>query len=528
MSDRLQQWRETRARAERLLRELRGFDPDEPRDDQGRWTGDGGGGDGGGKEPSGAGGGKPAGKGKVKAASDFVKDKVELDSDTINNKDKEKKFIERWNEKIGEAPAEFRQSFLGGANGNMRIRYDDGSDQIQFNGSLMDENDRNIGTYTREIDFRNNKAHSSYFSLRSGETGAGVGKAVLRGNVAMYQKLGLDKVEVYANIDVGGYAWAKYGYVPTAGAWASLSRELRSDLKDADGGGRSSSGNTYTPESWDELGSAEQERIQEAWARDTREEFIDSEVENWRESGQALDDAKGELADNYPEIKNWAQAALTTWRDGREEDGAPPVPFSNEQILEAISVDYKRDGEGRNDLDVTFDDKTLDAMTPAGHDPAQQTLPGIEPIEPHELLNDDVRSEIEKALSNKFDSEAQDKAGDMDPPDYVSENVGEYQNDYWDSMSERDRFRWAQNNNELPEIDIEDEDEPAHELPLEGTTENTALMKLASSSDPKAIWKIADSPGGKDLLLGKNWNGVLDLHDKQSMDRFNAYVGRGK
>ena len=51
-------------------------------------------------------------------------------------------------------------------------------------------------------------------------------------------------------------------------------------------------------------------------------------------------------------------------------------------------------------------------------------------------------------------------------------------------------------------------------------------MKLARSSDPKALWAIADSEKGKDLLLGTSWSGVLDLKDKQTMARFHAYVGK--
>ena len=63
--------------------------------------------------------------------------------------------------------------------------------------------------------------------------------------------------------------------------------------------------------------------------------------------------------------------------------------------------------------------------------------------------------------------------------------------------------------------------------PVEVTDEqHDGLMKLARSSDPKALWAIADSEKGKELLLGTSWSGVLNLKDKQTMDRFNAYVGK--
>lgn len=37
-------------------------------------------------------------------------------------------------------------------------------------------------------------------------------KSVLRSNFALYDRLKIDKVDLYAAITVGGYAWAKYGW----------------------------------------------------------------------------------------------------------------------------------------------------------------------------------------------------------------------------------------------------------------------------------------------------------------------------
>jgi hypothetical protein len=53
-------------------------------------------------------------------------------------------------------------------------------------------------------------------------------------------------------------------------------------------------------------------------------------------------------------------------------------------------------------------------------------------------------------------------------------------------------------------------------------------MKLARSSNPKALWAIADSSQGRNLLLNTKWSGVIDFKDKQTMDRFHAYVGKAK
>lgn len=100
------------------------------------------------------------------------------------------------------------------------------------------------------------------------DTGKGVGKEMLASNVAFYQKMGLDAVEVHANIDVGGYAWAKYGYVPTQQSW----NNLRSDLRDKAGGGYAE---PYYPESWDDLSDEERDDTFRQW----RENSYD-DVEN--------------------------------------------------------------------------------------------------------------------------------------------------------------------------------------------------------------------------------------------------------
>jgi len=50
----------------------------------------------------------------------------------------------------------------------------------------------------------------SYF--QAGNTGGGLAKDLLRASFDEYERMGVDKVTVHANIDVGGYAWAKFGF----------------------------------------------------------------------------------------------------------------------------------------------------------------------------------------------------------------------------------------------------------------------------------------------------------------------------
>jgi len=45
--------------------------------------------------------------------------------------------------------------------------------------------------------------------------GKGFSKGVFKSFYKQYQNAGIDKIEVHANIDVGGYTWARYGFMAT-------------------------------------------------------------------------------------------------------------------------------------------------------------------------------------------------------------------------------------------------------------------------------------------------------------------------
>ncbi|HEY2245252.1 MAG TPA: hypothetical protein VGH47_13725, partial [Xanthobacteraceae bacterium] len=232
------------------------------------------GGDGGGAKPASekpSGGGKGGKGGKVSKISDFDKKGVRLDHNTTINPAKAEKFLQTWNEKIAETPEDFKKDFIG-VPGTMTITYDDSNDQLKVAGQVREGNDdgRSIGDYERNIDLKNNSAYSAYFVLKKGERGEGVGKKLLASNIAMYQKMGIDIVKVSANIDVGGYAWAKYGYVPTEKSWSDLSSDIRNKLNDqGDRANHAASGSGYTPETWDQIGDHDQSQIETAWSRAT-------------------------------------------------------------------------------------------------------------------------------------------------------------------------------------------------------------------------------------------------------------------
>src|SRR5262252_1033757 len=458
--------------------------------------------------------------------SDFVKADVTIDSSTRSDPKRQEKFLQQWNDKVDMPPEQFKHDFLGGLPSTMGIRYQEYDNTLHIQGNLLSESNRTIGEYVRKIDLDKNKASSEYFKLYGSEQGHNIGKEMLAANVAMYQKLGLDKVAVHANIDVGGYAWAKYGYVPTRGSWSELSDKIERRL--TGGGRRSGGGSGEYPGSWDEMSSDQQDEVEREFMRQTESEFIDSEIENWRDSGDALHRAKEDLAGVFDERGQggtiaglWAHDALDQARDWSDK----PIPFDDKQLLDAIEMTYSdRYGDGRADPDITWNDDKL--TNPKGYVPAQGTLPGFEPVKPHEYLTEDMRSHIETALVKKFNAEAESNAADTEPPDYIRENVSEYQREYWDGLGDHERFNWADRNGVLPEIEYEPE-EDEEEVEVDKDTRE-GLLALAHSSDPKAVWAIADSKRGKELLLNSDWYGELNLKDKETMDRFNAYVAKRK
>lgn len=516
------QWQLARAQAQRLLaRGYPEFNPDQPRDEGGRF----GSGGGGASE-------KPKGGPKKKVTKeDFKKAKIELAAqDTRSEND----FVDGWNSKIGEDPAEFKKEFMGGLDGTMTLG---GSGRgFDIKGSINAADGSQAGTFSRYLDPDGKEATSSYFSLKKEQTHSDIGKKMLAGNIETYQRLGIEKVVVSANIDVGGYAWAKYGYVPTQSSWNTLRNTLERKL----GGGeivRPGGDNTTRADSWDMLSSDRQDNVRDEWMRRTHDEFLRSEEDNWRESGQALEDTKRQMVDAIQNTTSasagnfdWVDKAFTAVREARKESEQPDIPYTDAQLVNAMEVgDYESNsGDGSDDPDISFNDLKL--REPIGHDAGadQPTLPGIEPEDLSKRLTKEMREDLIDRLVHEFNAEADDESYRSEPPDYLSDSIGEQQESYWDDYDDAAKLDLAADYGMADiELPSDEEDQPEQQLPLE-KPEADPLLAATRNADPKSIWKVADSARGKELLLGTNWHGVLNLKDTESMARFKAYVSKKK
>jgi hypothetical protein len=206
------------------------------------------------------------------------------------------------------------------------------------------------------------------------------------------------------------------------------------------------------------------------------------------------------LADTFLPSTTWARNALEghtiTVGEGDNEKAVKVASLiSVDTLLENTTIDFKdRRGDGNEDPDITIDDHTTSELT------------------------DDQREQVESILVEGFNKQAESDASDVEPPPHFHDNIRDSQNEYWSSMSDRQKFSWARDNGELPE-----ETSGTGEIDESDAQE---LRELADDSDPKALWAIADSEHGKDVLLNSDWVGVLDLHDSETMARFNAYVNK--
>ena len=58
--------------------------------------------------------------------------------------------------------------------------------------------------------------------MPKGAQSDGISKTLLSQQIPLYEAMGRTRVDVHANIDVGGYAWGRYGFVPNQADWDAM------------------------------------------------------------------------------------------------------------------------------------------------------------------------------------------------------------------------------------------------------------------------------------------------------------------
>lgn len=91
-----------------------------------------------------------------------------------------------------------------------------GRKHFQVEGDLLDANGRKVGKFNRglHVDPEDGKLYAVHGDLEIDPNlqGQGFAQAFNANLIEWYRANGVDRVDLYANLDVGGYAWARAGY----------------------------------------------------------------------------------------------------------------------------------------------------------------------------------------------------------------------------------------------------------------------------------------------------------------------------
>src|SRR5262245_3505913 len=234
--------------------------------------------------------------------------------------------------------------------------------------------------------------------------------------------------------DVGGDQWNKDTAKRLEAEYVAAKPELEKIVADAVGEkaaveleseGPDPEDAPFVPDEWASMSNDQQQEAEDEYMKDTYDDYMQGEIDNWYDQ-DAPHQAREKVTEDFNDDTeyDWASAAVDTFMQ-RWEDNGHPVPFTHEQILNAITLDYTGDYGSPGDPDFTIDDEALGL--PIGWQAGQQTLPGIEAQKPEDLLTEQMRNGLIKDLEKAFEKEADRVVQKMDPPDYLGDSVKEYQ-----------------------------------------------------------------------------------------------------
>jgi hypothetical protein len=101
---------------------------------------------------------------------------------------------------------------------------------LDFNGNLH-RGGQSIGEIHRRIFPDRSVAVHDFLELNDDAQAAGIAKSLLRNQIDTYRAIGINHVNLTAGLNVGGYSWAKYGFLPDETAWRGLQTDLRDRMR---------------------------------------------------------------------------------------------------------------------------------------------------------------------------------------------------------------------------------------------------------------------------------------------------------
>lgn len=251
------------------------------------------------------------------------------------------------------------------------------------------------------------------------------------------------------------------------------------------------------PESWDMMSDDQQQSALTTYIEDTKSDYLDNEIENWREN-DGPDDARYKAAEEFMDgtERGWAQDVLTDLREKRRENEEPDFPYTDKQLLDAIDISHDTGhypahkgttieldeavlepdlAKNQQNLGLTHETK-LKKPSGEGEETVTETIEG-----PTSKLTADMRIQITEAIEEAFGEHADSVLEDMDPPDYLADNVEEFQKESWDGMDDDSKFDWTSHNTNI----IKDAEQEYNDyVEAGGVTEGGQIDKLPETFDP--------------------------------------------
>jgi hypothetical protein len=248
----------------------------------------------------------------------------------------------------------------------------------------------------------------------------------------------------------------------------------------------------FVPEEWDMLTESQQDDAKEQYVDKSKSDYLDSEIENWQ-SEQAPDEARDKVAYDFNQgnEQEWAYSALTKLRENYEDEGKKDIPFTDEQLVDALTIEYDTGHyPWQKGLDISFDDKVLhEAKQPEG----ESTLPGIEPADYSKLLTEDMRADIRQILTDGLNDRADDVVQNMEPPvEYLADNAEQFAGESWDQMDDSAKFEWLSHNTNIVDDASDAGAEPAiAAMQLDALPQKFDPLNETSGTDYKRTQALA-------------------------------------
>jgi GNAT superfamily N-acetyltransferase len=144
-----------------------------------------------------------------------------------------KRLCDTWNDTLQMSLADYKSRFFP-EHPNARLAIDFGEEQLVESISVSTKTaDFNlVREFTRSGDGELHVEHKK-FEVPEKRQSKGLARKIMRTHIAEYKKMGIKRVTTYANIDVGSYAWAKYGFVPSIGDWDFVKLQAESRVRKA-------------------------------------------------------------------------------------------------------------------------------------------------------------------------------------------------------------------------------------------------------------------------------------------------------